>query len=90
MVRTQIALDSEQHRRAKQRAAEMNVSLAAYVREVVRRDLGGEDRPAAEISAIFGLGSSGGSDIAKHKDRYIGEAVEGEYLRKTGRTESSG
>lgn len=37
----------------------------------------------ADISAIFGLGASGGSDIAMHKDRYIGEAVEAEYLRKT-------
>ena len=88
MVRTQIALDAEDHRRAKRRAAEMNVSLAAYVRDVVRRDLGGEDRPVADISAIFGLGSSGGSDIAKHKDRYIGEAVEAEYQRKTGQAGS--
>ena len=49
-----------------------------------------EERPKADISAIFGLGASGGSDIAKHKDRYIGEAVEAEYLRKTGRSGSSG
>jgi len=84
MVRTQIALDSEDHRRAKRRAAELNISLAEYVRRAVRHDLG-EERPTADISAIFGLGASGGSDIAKHKDRYIGEAVEAEYLRKTGR-----
>ncbi len=88
MVRTQIALDPEDHRRAKRRAAEMNVSLAAYVRDVVRRDLGGEDRPAADISAIFGLGSSGGSDIGRHKDRYVGEAVEAEYRGKTGQAGS--
>ena len=85
MVRTQIALDSEDHRRAKRRAAEQGVSLAEYVRRAVRRELGGEERPAADISAIFGLFDSGGSDIAKHKDRYVGEAVEAEYLRKTGR-----
>jgi hypothetical protein len=84
MVRTQIALDAEDHHRAKRRAAEMNVSLAAYVRDVVRRDLGGGDRPAADISAIFDLGDSGGSDIANHKDRYIGEALWQEHLRKTG------
>ena len=85
MVRTQIALDSEDHRRAKRRAAEQGISLAEYVREVVHRDLGGEERPKADISEIFGLFDSGGSDVAKHKDRYIGEAVEAEYLRKTGR-----
>jgi hypothetical protein len=88
MVRTQIALDSEDHRRAKRRAAEMNVSLAEYVRRAVRKDLG-EERPKGDISAIFGLFNSGGSDIAKHKDKYIGEAVEAEYLRKTGRARSS-
>lgn len=90
MVRTQIALDSEDHRRAKRRAAELNISLAEYVRRAVRHDLGGDERPATDISAIFGLGSSGGSDIAKHKDRYIGEAVEAEYLRKTGRAAPGG
>ena len=90
MVRTQIALDSEDHRRAKRRAAERNISLAEYLRTLVRRDLGGEERPAADISAIFGIGNSGGSDIATHKDRYIGEAVEAEYLRKTGQARSSG
>lgn len=86
MVRTQIALDAEDHRRAKRRAAEMNVSLAEYVRRAVRHDLGEKERPKADISAIFDLGDSGGSDIAKHKDRYLGEAAEAEYLRKTGRT----
>jgi hypothetical protein len=85
MVRTQIALDSEDHRRAKRRAAELNISLAEYVRRAVRHDLGETtERPRADISEIFGLGSSGGSDIAKHKDRYLGEALWREHLRKTG------
>jgi plasmid stability protein len=87
MVRTQIALDSEDHRRAKRRAAERNISLAEYVREVVHRDLGGEEQPKADISEIFNLGSSGGSDIAKHKDRYVGEALWHEHLRKTGQSD---
>lgn len=82
MVRTQIALDSEDHRRAKRRAAEMNLSLAEYVRRAVRRDLGSEPAPA-DVSALFGLGDSGGSDIAAHKAAYVGEAVEADHLRKT-------
>ena len=86
MVRTQIALDAEDHRRAKRRAAEMNVSLAEYVRRAVRHELG-EERPKADISAIFDLGSSGGSDIANHKDEYIGEALWQEHLRKTGQSD---
>ena len=84
MVRTQIALDSEDHRRAKRRAAEMNVSLAEYVRRIVRRDLGGEQRPKADISEIFGLGSSGVSDVSENVDRYLGESLWREHLAKTG------
>lgn len=84
MVRTQVALDSEEHRRAKRRAAEMNMSLAEYVRRAVRKELGEENRPTADISEIFDLFDSGGSDIAKHKDKYIGEALWHEHLRKTG------
>ena len=84
MVRTQIALDTEDHRRAKRRAAERNISLAEYVREVVHRDLGGEDRPKADISEIFGIGSSGRSDISENVDRYLGQSLWHEHLRKTG------
>jgi hypothetical protein len=90
MVRTQIALDTEEHSRAKRRAAEQGISLAEYVRRAVRHDLGGEaERPKADISEIFGLFDSGGSNVAKHKDRYVGEAVEAEYLRKTGRRKTA-
>jgi hypothetical protein len=48
-----------------------------------------EEQPAADISAIFGLGSSGGSDIARFKDEYIGEAVEAEWKRETGRADDA-
>jgi len=61
----------------------MNMSLAEYVRRAVRRDLG-EERPAADVSAIFGLGDSGGSDVAANKDAYIGDAVEANHLGKRG------
>ena len=82
MVRTQIALKSDTHRRAKRRAAERGISLAEYLRQVVDRDLG--EQPKGDITAIFGIGDSGGSDIANHKDEYIGEAFWQEYLRSTG------
>jgi hypothetical protein len=84
MVRTQIALDSEDHRRAKRRAAEMNMSLAEYVRRAVRRDLAGPEGPKADISEIFGIGSSGRSDISGDKDRRLGESLRHEHLRSTG------
>jgi plasmid stability protein len=79
--RTQITLDSEQHRRARQRAAELGVSLAEYVRELVRRDLGDESSKA-DVSAIIGLGDSGGSDIARNKDEYIGDALDALHPRR--------
>jgi plasmid stability protein len=84
MVRTQVALDPEEHRRAKRRAAEQGISLAEYVRRVVHRDLGGEERPKADISEIFDLGASGQSDVSANKDRYLGESLWREHLRKTG------
>ncbi|MFA5787589.1 MAG: CopG family transcriptional regulator [Actinomycetota bacterium] len=73
-ARTQVSLDPEVLRRAKERAAALGVSLAEYVRGLVARDLA-HPRPAADPSVVFNLGDSGGSDIARSKDRYVGEAV---------------
>jgi hypothetical protein len=74
-IRSQIALSSEDHRRAKKRAAELGVSLAEYIRQLVARDLHAPDA-AADPSLLFDLGSSGGSDVALSKDVYLGEAAE--------------
>jgi hypothetical protein len=74
-VRTQIGLSSEDHRRAKRRAAELNISLAEYVRRLVARDLG-ELRREASPELLFDLGSSPASDIARQKDEYLGAAIE--------------
>ena len=82
--RTQVTLDPELDRRAKRRASELGVSFAEYVRRLVARDLDIE-RPRGDISIIFGLGRSGRTDVSENKDRYLGEAVEAEYRRKTGR-----
>ncbi len=85
MVRTQITLDPDSHRRAKRRAAERGISLAEYMRQVVDRDLG--EQPKGDISAIIGLfdtGASGGSDVARFKEQYLGEAYWQDYLRRTG------
>jgi len=73
MVRTQITLESELQRRARQRANEIGVSLAEYVRRLVARDL---SRPEsrADVTCIFDLGVSGGSDIAAEKHSMIAEA----------------
>lgn len=88
MARMQISLTTEEHKRAKARAASLGVSVAEYIRSLVRRDLADPGSPG-DISIIFGLGRSGGSDVAKYKDEYVGEAVEAEYERKTGKRRSA-
>jgi len=82
MSRTQITLDPEAHRLARRRAADLGVSFAEYIRQLVNRDLDEPARPKVDISVIFGLGDSGGSDIANHKDEYIGEAIAARKLRR--------
>lgn len=80
MSRTQVTLEPETQRQAQKRARELGVSFAEYIRRLVARDL---DRPKAkpDVSRIFNLGSSGGSNIRKHKDQMIGEAVDAMHRR---------
>ena len=81
MARTQITLEPETHKRARQRASELGMSLAEYLRKLVRTDLGTSQKKA-DVSCIFDLGRSVGvSNIAKHKDRMIGEAIEADFAR---------
>lgn len=82
MIRAQISLDPELHRKAKDRAAKLGVSLAEYLRRLVARDLD-QPRPAADRSVIFNLGDSGGSDVARFKHEYVEEAIEAEWLEET-------
>lgn len=81
MARTQITLDPETRRRARQRAADLGVSFAEYIRQLVEQDL---ERPTrqADPSAVFDLGRSKGSDVARDKDDMLGEAVAGERTHK--------
>ena len=83
--RTQITMDPEMQRRAQAKAAELGLSLAEYVRRVIAHDLG-EPKQKADISVIFDLVTEGEpTDIARDKDKLIGEAVWQEYLEETGR-----
>ena len=74
MSRTQVTLEPEIQRRARQRASDLGVSLAEDFRRLVTRDLGSSHKVAG-TSAVFDLGASGGSDIAANKDTMIAEAV---------------
>jgi len=57
MAKTQITLESEMQRRARQRANDLGVSLAEYFRRLVARDLA-RPETAAQVERIFDLGSS--------------------------------
>lgn len=81
MARTQISLDPELHRRARERAADLGISLAEYVRGLLVRDLTAPGAPA-DPSVIFDLGDPGGSHVARYKDEYVGEAFEAEHARE--------
>jgi len=72
-ARTQITLPPEIEARARRRAADVGVSLSEYIRRLVSRDIG-EPQPKPSRHALFDVGSSGGSDIAKDKDNLIAEA----------------
>jgi hypothetical protein len=80
MTRTQITLHPELQRRARRKAAQYGISFAEYVRRLIARDLG-EAPESADPSLVFNLGDSGGSDIAREKDRMVAEAAEAEYDR---------
>ena len=81
IMRTQIALDSEHHARAKQKAAQMGITLAEYIRRLVARDLEGA-APQASSDSIIGIGRSGGSDIAREsKSEIVGDAIASRHRR---------
>jgi hypothetical protein len=73
MARSQITLDPDIPRRARQRAGDLGVSLAEYIRQLVARDLGGH-ASTADPSVVFDLGTSSGSDIRLSKKAMIAEA----------------
>lgn len=73
MTRTQLSFEHEMLRDARDRAREMGVSLAEYVRRLVSADLQGTKR-SVDTAVVFDLGCSGGSDVARDKDRMLAEA----------------
>ena len=81
-MRTQIALEPEQHSGVKRKAAELGISMAEYIRRLIEQDLS-TPRPQADITSIFALGNSGGSDIASEGKSGVADAVEVDWIRRT-------
>lgn len=74
-TRMQVTIDTAQHRALAARAAAMGISLAEYIRRVLAADLDDTVQREGDISEIFGIGDSGGSDVAREKEHYLGEAA---------------
>ena len=84
-ARTQITMDPGLQRRAQARAAALGISFAEYVRRLVAEDIGAP-KPKADISSLFDLIDEGPpTDIARDKDKMIGEAVWQDYRRDVAR-----
>jgi len=74
MSRSQTTLEPGIQRRARQRASDLGISLAEYIRRLVARDLGGSS-VTSDPAAVFDLGSAGGSDVARNKNAMVSEAL---------------
>lgn len=74
MTRTQISMERELLRRARRKASEQRISLAEYVRRLVAADLE-PPLPPGDVRRIFGMISTGGTDIARDKDKMLSEAI---------------
>lgn len=76
-------MDPELQRRAQVKAAELGISFAEYIRRLVAGDLG-ERNAEVDITSLFDLGASDRpTNVARDKDKMIGQAAWEEYLRKT-------
>jgi hypothetical protein len=80
LVRTQVSLPADDHRRAKQRAADLGVSLAEYIRRLVTQDLE-ESRGGADVTRLFALGASGVTNVSENHDAHLAEALEARFPR---------
>lgn len=80
MVRTQIQLTEEQHRRLKRWADRLGISMAEAVRRCVEERLAyeqvepGRANRIREAMAVVGKYRSGRSDVAERHDDYLADA----------------
>lgn len=81
MVRTQISLPPGDHRRAKERAAELGVSLAEYIRNLIAQDLR-EPRGRADVTRLFALRESGRGDVSSNIDAHLADVLETRHPRR--------
>jgi hypothetical protein len=80
-----VPIDDASLERVRSAAAARGMTVENYVAELVRLRFSPVEHPAkGHVSSIFGLVKDGEpTDIAKDKDKLIGEAVWQEYLEET-------
>jgi hypothetical protein len=85
MVRTQVYFSEEQHRALRQAAEREGVSMTAFLRRLVERELLGkfksQDYAKDAVMALADLGRSGRSDISENHDEALAEALRDETVR---------
>ena len=85
MTRTVISIERDLYQRARARAEALGMSFAEFVRSLLTEKLG-EPRRTVDPSIIFDLGRSAEpTDIARDKDKLIGEAVDALHREKEAR-----
>lgn len=88
-VHVSIPLESEDLHRASEAARAQGVTVEDYLRLLVSNHLPALPPPGAksDISILFDIFETDEpTDIARDKDKMVGEAVWKEHLRKTGQT----
>jgi hypothetical protein len=84
-VQITVPIDDVSLERVRAIAAARGLSVEAYVGELIRTWFPPAGQPTqGDVSSIFGLVQDGEpTDIARDKDKLIGEAVWQEYLEET-------
>ena len=77
MVRMQIQFTEEQQAELRHQARKRGISISAFVREAVDRELGREeilDEAWARALSVVGSGRGDGTNVAERHDEFLAEA----------------
>jgi len=80
MVRTQVQIEAEQHRRLKAEAYRRSMSMSAVVRELLAEKLAdAQERRRTEAEsaweAFIGCGNDTAADVSVNHDKYLAEIL---------------
>ena len=82
-MRTIITMPDHLHAQAKQRAAELGISLAEFTRRLLERELG-SSAPQGDIDSICGIVTGTPFDMALDREQIVGEAADSLLIDQRG------